>query len=96
MSKLSRFSLVHVAHVPDAFTFCQETLGNFSCIDHFLTNLTDSSALNIVCVDVIDDHINFSDLKVIVLFLVGDVRKLYTDPIIDMGGGVAVRLKFQH
>jgi len=62
-------------------------LGNFSCIDHFFTNLTDTTALNVVRVDVIDDHVNFSDHKAIMLLLSGDVRKLSTDPIIDTGAG---------
>jgi len=94
MVKLSRFSLVHVSHAPGAFTFSQETLGNFSCIDHFFTNFTDTTALNVVHVNVIDDHVNFSDHKVIMLFLSGDVRKLCTHPIIDTGADSRTYVKY--
>jgi len=74
-----------------AFTFSQETLGNFSCIDHFFTNFTDTTALNVVRVDVIDDHVNFSNHKAIMPFLSGDVLKLCTDPIIDTDAGRSVK-----
>ena len=81
-SKLSRFSLCHVAHAPNAYTFCQDKLGYYSCIDHFFTDFTDSSALKVDHIDVIDDHVNMSDHLGIILFLNGDLSKLFIEPII--------------
>jgi len=64
--------------LPKLLRLVRKRLVTFSELITYFTNLTDTTALKVVRFDIIEDHVNFSNHKAIMLFLSGDVRKLCT------------------
>jgi len=68
--------ILYIWYKPNAYTFNQEKVGSYTCIDPFFTDCNVASILKVNSIDVIDHHTNFSDHIAVFLYLAGDIFKL--------------------
>ena len=74
---LTKLKLDNVKHKPGTYTFFQEKLGHFSCIDHFFTNCSAQNDMPVNSNIALNDYRNFSDHLPVILSLDGDIKKLF-------------------
>jgi len=90
-AKINNLGVSHVPHLSDTYTFRQENLGHFSCIDHFFSNCFDST-LSVDNIQTIDNYINFLARLPVMLTLSGDVSNSCVTANIQLSNSVKQRL----